>query len=373
MLPSPVDRPWRFLLALAILPAFLSPGCSRGRPNTPPADRAGADAPHADTPERHEFARLCMGVETRIILYANDRAQAVARAAMAFERINELDHALSDYRLDSTLSRVNAAAGAEPVAVDDDLFDALRTSMHLAALSNGAFDPTIGPLVQVWRVQRRTGQPAPAGEQRSALALVNWRDLDLNAQTRTAFLRRKGMRLDLGGIGKGIAAQEAVRTLTAMGSPRCMVSLAGDIAAGLPPPDQPRGWRIEVRSGAEAPPIGTLWLAQMSVSTSGDSEQFIELDGVRLGHIIDPRSGRTSAPGAFAVVVSSRGDHADALATTLLLTPADQRESLLLALADGHKDDTSRAGAIIEEPSPDSPSHRGRSTIDPFGVLRWAP
>jgi thiamine biosynthesis lipoprotein len=361
------------MAALAAIVLLAAPGCTPARTDADqPASRPQSS--HAGGAlERHEFARLCMGVETRIILYAPDRSLAAVRAAMAFERINELDHSLSDYRVDSTLSRVNAAAGIEPISIDDDLLGTLQSAIDLARLSDGAFDPTIGPLSQVWRAQRRTGFAAPAAEHRAALSLVNWRDLELDPAAKTAFLRRKGMRLDLGGIGKGLAAHEAVRTLTAMGSPRCLVSLGGDTAAGQPPPSQPQGWRIDVRSGEGAPPIGTLWLAEMCVSTSGDSEQYIELEGVRVGHIIDPRSGQTSPPGAFVVALSARGDHADALATTLLLTPPDQREALVLAFAQPQNETGSRAGAIIDEPQPGSPAQRTRATIDPFDLIRWAP
>jgi FAD:protein FMN transferase len=219
-----------------------------------------------------------MGVETRIVLYAPDEAAAVRAAARAFDRIARLDSILSDYRADSELSGLVARAGGPAVPVSPELFHVLARAQRFACLADGAFDVTAGPLVRLWRAARRSGVLPTAAEREAAAARVGWRHLELDPVARTVRLRLQGMQLDLGGIGKGYAAGEALATLRAAGIDRAMVAMGGDIAASGPPPGE-RGWRIRI---AHMPPDGdTLLLAHAAVSSSGDTEQYVEIDGVR--------------------------------------------------------------------------------------------
>lgn len=305
----------RFLILFLIA---LAAGCAARGPA--PAGARGVD--------RFEFTQLHMGVEARIVLYAPDEPAAASAAAAAFARIAALDAGLTDYRTDSELMRLCARAGGSPVHVSDDLFALLTTAAAVAEASGGAFDITVGPLSRLWREARRTGkEPHPAAVA-AAKALVNHRNIILDPEARAAQLSTPGMLLDLGGIAKGYAAQEALKVLRDAGRTQALVALAGDIALGDPPPGR-EGWRVALSApglargagGSSAPGSLSLTLANTCISTSGDAEQYIVVDGRRVSHIIDPAEGRGSLDRPQATVVCADGALADALATAATLAP----------------------------------------------------
>jgi thiamine biosynthesis lipoprotein len=230
---------------------------------------------------------------------------------------------MSDYRPDSELMKLCAAPPGVPRLTSDDLFRVLVASQQVSQASDGAFDVSAGPLVALWREARRTGQ-LPFGESiAQAKEHVGWEDIELESKTACVTLKKPGMKLDLGGIAKGYAAQQAVETLQNLGCERCLVGLAGDLCVGDPPPGE-KGWTIDV---APAPGRSTharsLLLKNMSISTSGDSEQFVEIGGRRYSHIVDPRTGMATTTRVQATVISRSGEKADALATAIcVLGPA---------------------------------------------------
>ncbi len=262
-----------------------------------------------------------MGVPTRIVIYARNESEARDAAAGAFARIAELEQVMSDYRPDSELMRLCAADSGLPHRVSPDLFCVLRTAQHVSAATDGAFDATIGPCVDLWRRSARSGHLPSTPELADARARCGHALLGLDPATRSITLHRPGMRLDLGGIGKGFAAQQAVEHLGARGHPRCLVALAGDIVVGSPPPGAP-GWMIELPPSAAGPK--SLILRDSAVSTSGATEQFVSIEGVRYAHIVDPRTGLGATTCATVTIIAPRGELSDALATAAsLIGPAD--------------------------------------------------
>jgi len=254
-----------------------------------------------------------MGVRVRVVVYA-DQATAVRSTRAAFTRIAELDAVLSDYRLDSEISRLADRAG-ERVRVTDDLFAVMTQALSLARESGGAFDPTVGPLTQLWRSARAAGEPPPADRLARALALVGWENVSLDSTARTIRLAEPGMRLDLGGIAKGYVLDRAIGVLRQAGVTRALVEAGGDIVVGDPPPGR-TGWHIEIPGAAGEVARRATALAHAAVATSGDSEQFVEIDGVRYSHVVDPRTGLALTNGLSATVIAHHGAVADALATT---------------------------------------------------------
>ncbi len=262
--------------------------------------------------ERFEFTRVCMGVQTRVTLYAPDHDRAFAAAAGAFDRIAELDAALSDYRPTSDLSRASAAAGGPPLAVSPDLIAVMRDALAIAAASDGAFDPTVGPASHLWRRARDTHIAPTPDQLAAARALIDWRAVELDLAKNTIRLACPGMLLDLGGIAKGFAAEAAVLRLRELGCSRALVSLAGDIFAGDTPPGQP-GWIVSIADGS------TITITNASVSSSGDTNQSIILNGVPTAHIIEPHTATGSVTHRTVTIIAPRGSHADALATAAFL------------------------------------------------------
>ncbi len=281
--------------------------------------------------KRYSFARMQMGVRSEITLYSSDEASARAAVVLAFDEINRLEDLFSDYRPKSELSRLSDRAGAPGMQVSHELAEVLRASLAMSKASDGAFDVTVGAASKLWRESRRLGELPDQAVLASVMSSVGWRNLVIDDSGRVV-LQRQGTRLDLGGIAKGYAAQRAVDLLTRAGTPRCMVALAGDVVVGDPPPGA-IGWRVAVGSGREGGMDQTealeIVLSQAAVSTSGDAAQWVEIQGVRYAHILDPRTGLGSTRQRSATVVArgrggiSGGTRADALSTACFLTCED--------------------------------------------------
>jgi len=285
--------------------------------------------------QRFAFAEPHMGTIFSIVLYAPDGQTATNAAQAAFARVAVLNQAMSDYDDESELMRLCRQPAGVPVKVSRDLFAVLKQSLKVAELTDGAFDPTVGEFTQLWRRARRQRElPAPERIAR-ARASFGWWNVRLDARARTVTLLKPDMRLDLGGIAKGYAADAALAVLRELGIRRALVAASGDIVAGDPPPGQP-GWRVGVQSLAS--PGGaltsTLSLANRAVSTSGDTEQFVEIGGVRYSHIVDPRTGHGLATRLGVTVIACDSTTADALATALSVAGVERGLALVEARPD---------------------------------------
>ncbi|MCK4874103.1 MAG: FAD:protein FMN transferase [Phycisphaerales bacterium] len=265
---------------------------------------------------RFEYAKIVMGVKARLTLYAPDEAVARRAARAGFDRLTELDAVMSDYREDSELMRLCRAPAGQPAAVSNDLYHVLERAGQFSAASNGAFDITVGPASRLWRQARaRSTLPTPA-DLEAARTHMGWRYVILDPDHRHVMLAKRCMLLDLGGIGKGFAADEAVAAMAQAGAARSLVDLGGDLVAGDPPPGR-TGWRIALDPfPREMPPI-VIDLANAAIATSGDIEQFLELDGERYSHIIDPRTAMALTSRIAVTIIARDGTTADALASAV--------------------------------------------------------
>lgn len=274
-----------------------------------------AGAAGGGEPERFEYAQTHMGTSFRIVLYSDDPGAARRASDAAFARIAALDAALSDYNPESELMRLVARAGGPAVPVSADLFDVLRTCRDLHRRSGGAFDPTVAPVVRLWRRARREKKLPDPDTLAAARRRVGFDRVDLDEAGRSVRLE-EGVKLDLGGIAKGYASREALATLADHGITRALIAGAGDVAVGDPPPGE-EGWKVAVDPlGPGGPSSGpVLVLRQQAVSTSGDAEQFVEIAGTRYAHIVDPRTGLGVVDRAGVTVVTSDAATADSLAT----------------------------------------------------------
>ena len=281
---------------------------------------AAADAPKL---QRFAFDRIEMAVPVRIILYAPDEASANLAATGAFERIRQLNGILSDYDAQSELRRLCATAGnGRAVPVSEDLWRVLAAAQAVSEQSQGAFDATVGPIVRLWRRARRQRQMPSSERLQEARQLVGYRLVALEPKTHAVRLGRAGMGLDLGGIAKGYAVDEALKVLRKHGIRRALVDAGGDIRLGDPPPDR-KGWRIGVAPlEVAAKPSRYLSLSGCAIATSGDAWQYVEIRGRRYSHIVDPRTGLGLTDHSSVTVVAPDGTTADALASaTSVLGP----------------------------------------------------
>ncbi len=250
-------------------------------------------ASSANSLQRFEAVEPLMGTLFGLTLYARSAAEAKGAFEAGFARAAALNRLFSDYLPDSEVNRLDTTA--RPVS--PELWRILRFARDLSRRTHGAFDVTVGPLTRLWR-ERKPLTP-------EARALVGWGELHLSRGT--ARLGKPGMRVDLGAIGKGFAADEMRRTLNRRGISRLLIAASGDIVCGDPPPGQ-RGWSV-LAAGR------TLTLRRAAVSTSGDTTQYFLQDGRRLSHILDPRTGAALTDLLELAVVAPNGMIADALST----------------------------------------------------------
>lgn len=285
-----------------------------------------ASASHAVT---LRSADAKMGSQFEVTVVAADAATAERAAAAAWAEIDRVEALISSWRPDSQTTRINEAAGREPVVVSQELFDLVRRSLSVAKLTGGAFDPTFGGVGRLWDFGRREGGrtrarlPDPE-ELREALELVDWRRVELDPARRSVYLPKEGMRLGFGAIGKGYAANRAVWVLEEHGIESGVVSAGGDLVAfGRRENGEP--WTVglaDPRRPGEL--LGRLVLTDTAVVTSGDYERFVEIDGERYAHILDPRTGWPVRGVGSVTVVCPDGELADALATAVFVLGPDE-------------------------------------------------
>ena len=266
--------------------------------------------------QRFEFTQVHMGMPVRVVLYAADRAAAEASAKAAFSRIAELDSRMSDYRPDSEISRLTEVKAGSWTSISAELCQVLERALFVARASDGAFDPTVGPLVDLWWAARETRSVPTAAAITISKSRVGWQHVTLDCGASRIQLAVLRMRFDLGGIAKGFILQEALSVLRARGTGRALLEAGGDIVVGDAPPDR-AGWQIDVVHGDDVFRAKAQGLTNGALATSGPDAQFYEIDGVRYSHVIDARSGRPLTSNRIVSVIARDGATADALATAL--------------------------------------------------------
>lgn len=258
-----------------------------------------------------------MGVRARIVLYAADKESAEAAVRAAYDRVAELEDIMSDYRPGSELMRLRSRAGEGPVEVSRDLFFILCKCQELSRRSDGAFDCTAGPVIQLWRGARKSGKLPDKSDLDAARKLTGWRRLrtitpcsESGGQVK---LDMPGMQLDLGGIAKGYACDEVIRILKEHAIFSALVEMGGDIVVGAPPPGK-KGWDIQIANSAVP---RTVTLSNAAISSSGDTNQYVEIGARRYSHIVDPRTGLGLTNRIAVTVIAPNGITSDGLSTAI--------------------------------------------------------
>lgn len=236
---------------------------------------------------RIERSHPAMGTLFHITLYAADTLAAERACVLAFARIDSLEAQMSDYRNDSELSRLSNTTEWSPVS--RDLWQVMRLAQCISSHSKGAFDVTIGPLSKLWRRAFRQQQFPDSERLASARSRVNYRCLQLHRRQYKLRLRRPGMQLDLGGIAKGYALDAAYQILQQHGIDKVLLDGGGDILVGASPA-RATGWTVALPSDNPAN-IPKLVLTHRAIATSGATYRYLEWQGQRYSHLIDPKTG----------------------------------------------------------------------------------
>lgn len=277
------------------------------------------------------YSRALMGtiVQVTIMEGPGDRLDSAAEAG--FTEIARLEEIFSSYKTDSDVARISKNAGS-PVRVSPETIEVLKTAIRVADLSNGAFDPTVGALGKAWGYSGEKGVVPSREEIGKALALVDYRDVEILEAASTAGLKRKGMSLNLGGVAKGYIVNKAVEALKREGVTRGIIHAGGDMVVFQK--DEKEPFSVGIQHPREKKLLGKALVYNGAVATSGDYERFFEIGGKRFHHILDPRTGFPAEGTESATIVAKDPTLADALSTAVFVMGPQRGMELIEKLPD---------------------------------------
>ena len=264
-------------------------------------------------------SQMLMGTLVFVTAVAPDEAVAQKAVGDGLAEIKRLEKLLSTWIPTSELSRVNAAAGQHPVKVGPETMEILSRSLQMADLTEGRFNILVGPAVEAWNVSKEGRIPSQR-ELEVIRPLLNLSDMKLDYHAHTVYLTRVGMRIDVGGIGKGYAADRAVVVMEASGATAGVVAISGDIETfGRMPDGQRFLFGIQHPRKEQGELLARIELENEAVSTAGDYQRFIEVDGVRYHHILDPDTLQPARLAQSVTVIAKEGVAADGLDTGIFV------------------------------------------------------
>jgi thiamine biosynthesis lipoprotein len=285
--------------------------------------------------------RMVMGTFAHLKAIAKDPQTARKCVETAFAEIQKVDDLMSDYKSDSEISRVNRDAFGRAVKVSESTFEVLQKSTEFSRLSGGAFDITIGPLVELWRSAAEANSVPDQAELEQVRSKVGYEKLYLDANEMTVRFAVDGMRLDLGGIAKGYAIDRAVEAMQTGGAVGGLVDVGGDIRCFGMPPEGKKTWRIGLQdpagsqesdqflTGAAGRVLMVLKLKNAAVATSGGYRRFVLIGGKKYSHIMDRRTGESAENMSSVTIISKDALDADALATAVSVMGAEKGIALI--------------------------------------------
>lgn len=280
--------------------------------------------------------RLVMGTFARVIAVAADSSTAKKCIEAALAEIEKVDELMSDYKSDSEISEVNRDGFERAVKVSESTYEVLRKSVKFSKLTGGAFDVTVGPLVDLWRSAAEANSTPSDAELREARSKVGYEKLILDANEMSVRFAVEGMRIDLGGIAKGYAVDKAIEAMQRSGAAGGMVDIGGDIRCFGVPAGRKDSWLVGLQDPSKAVEgIGAgelllkLKLVNGAVATSGDYQQFILIEGKRHSHIIDRKTAAGAQGLSSVTIIANSATDADALATAVSVMGAEKGLALI--------------------------------------------
>jgi thiamine biosynthesis lipoprotein len=264
-----------------------------------------------------------MGTDVTITVVAQSSEEGEAAIEAGMRELRRLDAMMSLYKNDSEITKVNLAAGKNPVQVSPEMVEVVERAVEVSRLSGGIFDVTIGPLVVLWQMRLKEGKVPTDQEIARTRSLVNYRNIVIDKKASTIFLKKPGMIMDLGGM-KGYTADRAAAMIKKSGIDNAIIAVAGDIWV-LGHREDGTPWRIGVQHPREQDKTLTvLDIKDKYISTSGDYERFVIKENKRYHHIIDPRTGKPSKGVISATLIGDKGALIDPLTKVpFIIGPAE--------------------------------------------------
>jgi len=290
--------------------------------------------------QMYKESRVLMDTYCTITVVSPSKEKARAAIDAGYAEIEKLDTYLNNFSPDSEISAVSRSSGAGPVKVSEETLDLVKKTIGVSADTGGAFDPTIAPVLKLWKFSGRPADPTLPSLHavKNALKLVDYRKIKVSGESSQIYLEDTGMELDLGGIAKGYAADRAVEAIKAKGIKAALVAIAGDIR-GYGLNTNGNAWKVGIQDPrpenekSDKPwedVFATISLKDRAISTAGDYQRFFIQDGKRYHHIIDPATGYPSDSGLISVsVIAPEGHVADGIDTAILILGAEKGMKLL--------------------------------------------
>jgi len=268
----------------------------------------------------HRRAMRLMGNRFEISVVWDDAAEAEKHIDSAVAEISRIEKLLTTFSDDSQTNEINRNAGIQPVNVDREVFDIIARSIRISDLTQGAFDITYGSIDKsLWNFDVNMKQLPDAETARKSVRLINYRNVILDAENCTVFLKEQGMRIGFGGIGKGYAAERAKQVLKELGVVSGVVNASGDLTAwGV----QPNGnkWTVGIANPDLSHEVFSyMTLTDMALATSGNYEKFAMIDGKKYSHTINPRTGLPVTGIKSVTIITTNAEIADAMATPVMI------------------------------------------------------
>lgn len=279
--------------------------------------------------QRYEFQKPLMGSPFKLVFYAPNDSIASTAAEHVFQRIEQLNNSMSDYKDGSEINLLSSSSGTNTwVKISPELFDIITKSKAISSKTKGTFDITVGPAIQLWRRAMRRGTFPEKAELSEVATKVGYKLIQLDNKNSKVKLTKPGMRLDVGAIGKGYAADEAIKVLQSHKITSALVDAGGDLALSNPPPGT-NGWKIDISSGTNQDSVNTIELANTGIATSGANFRYLEHEGKKYSHIVNPKTGVGLTTHIRTTVIAPNGTLADALATAFSVAGIKEGKKLV--------------------------------------------
>ena len=264
-----------------------------------------------------------MGSRFDITMAASDSITANTYIDDAVAEIKRIENLISSWIPDSQTSLINKNAGIKPVVVDQELIDLILRAIQISKITNGAFDISYASVDKVWRYDGTMTHKPTAEEISNSIAKIGYQNILVDKDAKTVFLKLEGMKIGFGAIGKGFAADKTRKLLIDKGVKAGIINASGDLTTWGKQPDG-KDWMVGITNPLNKDHVFSWFpIIDAAVATSGNYEKFVEFDGVKYSHIIDPRTGYPSTGLTSVTIFAKSAELCDALATSVFITGVD--------------------------------------------------
>ncbi len=262
---------------------------------------------------------LLMGSDFSVTAMAEEDGLAKKAVTAAIQEMIRIEEMISSWDKRSETHRINMNAGIQPVKVSKELFDLIYRSNKVAIITDGVFDISFSSIGKLWKYDGTMKELPTEAEISNSVAMINYKDIILDAKNTSVFLRNEGMKIGFGAIGKGYAANKAKAVMVEMGIKNGIVNAGGDLLCWGHNQEK-KDWKIGIADPQNKGAINS-WLniSNMAVVTSGNYERYVEINGIRYGHIIDPKTGYPAQGTKSVTIICPDAELADALATAVFI------------------------------------------------------